>query len=116
MKIILAAVAALSFAAAPSWADVAPPYPEFDAGFQVEDAAPYPKINNVVKGSPAAKAGLKNGDYVIALDGRYSKWKGPFYFWAKALRGPKDSKLRAVVLRGDSDVLVIDMPRTVSAR
>jgi C-terminal processing protease CtpA/Prc len=97
-------------------ADVAPPYPEFHTGFQVEEAAPYPKINNVVKGSPADKAGLKTGDYVIALDGRYSKWKGPFYFWAKALRGPKDSKLRAVVLRGDAEVLVLDIPRTVSAR
>lgn len=116
MRILFAALLALAFAVLPSRADVAPSYPEFHAGIEVSEAEPYPKIASVAKNSPAAKAGVKTGDMVLALNGAYGKTRVPFYFWLKGLRGPKNSKMQVIVLRDESEVLVFDIPRTISAR
>lgn len=116
MRIVLSLMAILLLCAGPARADIAPPYPEFHAGLQISEAEPFPKVNDIVKGSPADKAGVKLGDFVIALNGNYSKWKGPFYFWAKGLRGPKDSKVNLIVLRDEALVLVFDIPRTIRVR
>lgn len=116
MRIVLAVFLALFFGAAPSRADIAPPYPEFQTGIEIVEAQPYPKVASVAKHSPAEKAGVKTGDLVLALNGSYSKPVAPFYFWLKGLRGPKNSTLRLIVLRNNAEVLVYDVPRTISVR
>lgn len=117
MRLVLSAIFALAFfSAASARADIAPPYPEFHAGVDIAEGQPYPKITAVTKNSPAEKSGVKTGDLVLALNGAYGKTRVPFYFWMKGLRGPKNSKLRLILLRNDSEVTVYDIPRTISVR
>lgn len=116
MRFVFAATLFLAFFIAPSRADIAPPYPEFHAGIAVVEGDPYPTVKSVAKNSSAEKAGVKPGDKVLSLNGSYSKTDAPFYFWAKALRGPQDSALRLVVLRDDVFVDVIDVKRNLPAR
>lgn len=116
MRIALAALFALLFIAAPTRADIAPPYPEFHAGIEIAEGQPYPKIASVVKNSPAARAGVQVGDQVLALNGAYSKTAAPFYFWLKGLRGRKNSKAELIVLRQESEVRVFTLARTISVR
>lgn len=116
MRAAVLALLGFLFFSIPVRADIAPPYPEFQTGVDIAEGEPYPKISKVAKGSPADKAGVKTGDSVLALNGAYGKTRVPFYFWAKGLRGPKDSKMRLVLLRNDSEVLVLDIPRTISVR
>lgn len=116
MRIALAAFLALIFTLAPSRADIAPPYPEFHAGVDISEAEPYPKVTAVTKNSPAEKAGVKAGDFVLALNSAYSKTPAPFYFWMKGLRGPKDSKMQLIVLRGNAEVIVYTIARTIPIR
>ncbi len=92
-------------------ADIAPPYPQFDTGVQMDDGEPYPTLTNIFKGSPAEKAGLKKGDKVIALDRTYANSGMPGYFFAKGLKGPKGSKLTFIILRDGREVLVITAVR-----
>jgi C-terminal processing protease CtpA/Prc len=117
------ATAALCLAPLAAWfalsaarADIAPPYPEYHTGLAIAEGEPYPVISDVAKGSPAEKAGVQKGDGVIALNGGYSKTGVPFYFFAKGLRGPQNSKLQLVALRSGRDVLVFQIARTVSLR
>jgi C-terminal processing protease CtpA/Prc len=107
---------AFVFSFGPARADIAPPYPEFTTGVDISEGEPYPKVTAVAKNSPAEKAGVRPGDAVLALNGAYGKTRAPFYFWLKGLRGPKNSTLRLIVLRADSEVVVFDMPRTIAAR
>ena len=116
MRAAILAMLGFLFLTLPARADIAPPYPEFETGVSVDEAEPYPKVSKVAKGSPAEKAGVKAGDFVLALNGAYGKTPAPFYFWAKGLRGPKDSKMQLIVLRNDSEVLVLTIPRTISVR
>lgn len=116
MRIVFAMFLAFAFAASPSRADIAPPYPEFHAGVDIVEGQPYPKVASVTKNSPAAKAGVKTGDLVLALNGAYSKPVAPFYFWLKGLRGPKNSAMQLIVLRDNSQVFVFDVRRTISVR
>jgi len=110
----LVAFATISLAAVfPASADVPPPYTEYTVGASMTDGEPFPKIDRVGKGGPAEKAGVKVGDQVIALNGVYSKTNAPFYFFAKGLRGPKDSVAELIVLRNDAQVIVIKIKRTV---
>lgn len=110
----LAAFAAVSFAGVfQASADVPPPYTEYTIGASMAEGEPFPKIDSVTKGGPAAKAGVKVGDQVLALNGGYSKTAAPFYFFAKGLRGRKDSIAELIVLRGGGQVLVIKIKRTV---
>lgn len=97
-------------------ADVPPPYDPFGIGARLEEAVPFPKFVEVQRGGPAEKAGLKKGDGVIAIDGRYSKSSAPFYFFARGLQGPKDSAVDLVILRDGSSVLVVRIKRAVAQR
>jgi len=97
-------------------ADVPPPYDPFGIGAQLEQAEPYPKLAQVQRGGPADKAGLKNGDGVIAIDGGYAKGGAPFYFFARGLQGPKDSFVELVILRDGREVFVVKIKRTVALR
>jgi C-terminal processing protease CtpA/Prc len=94
-------------------ADVPPPYTEYTIGASMVAGEPFPKIDKVVKGGPAERAGAKAGDLVIGLNGVYSKTRAPFYFFAKGLRGPRDSVAELVLLRNESEVIVLKIKRTV---
>ncbi len=96
-------------------ADIPPPYDPYGIGVKMIDATPYPKISQVEKGGPAALAGVKAGDQVLAIDGTYSNSPAPYYFFARGLEGPKDSVAELILLRNNAQVLVIKVKRTVSA-
>jgi C-terminal processing protease CtpA/Prc len=96
-------------------ADVPPPYDPYGIGVKMIDATPYPKISQVDKGGPAALAGVKVGDQVLAIGGTYSNSPAPYYFFARGLEGPKDSVAELILLRNNAQVLVIKVKRTVSA-
>ena len=53
---------------------------------------------------------------MIAIDGNYAKGGAPFYFFARGLQGPQDSKVELIVLRDGREVLVVRMTRTVPMR
>lgn len=94
-------------------ADVPPPYTEYTIGMSMTEGEPYPKVDSVLKGGPAARAGVKVGDQVIGLNGGYSKTLAPFYFFAKGLRGRQGSFAELVLLRGGSQVIVLKIKRTL---
>ena len=52
-------------------------------------------------GSPAAKAGLRSGDYVRAIDGRATRAMSP-YEGMRLLRGAPGSKVSLLVIRGNA--------------
>jgi C-terminal processing protease CtpA/Prc len=112
----LVAFAAASFAGVfQASADVPPPYDLYGIGVKMIDATPYPKISQVEKGGPAALAGVKAGDQVLAIDGTYSNSPAPYYFFARGLEGPKDSVAELILLRNNAQVLVVKVKRTLSA-
>ena len=98
---------------APAGADVPPPYDLYGIGATLADAEPFPKIDKVDKGGPAALAGVKVGDQVLALNGMYSATSAPFYFFARGMDGPRGSVAELIVLRGQAEVRVIKVKRTV---
>jgi C-terminal processing protease CtpA/Prc len=111
---VLLLVAGVSFAGlVPAGADVPPPYDLYGIGATMADAESFPKIDKVDKGGPAALAGVKVGDQVLAVDGTYSATPAPFYFFARRLDGPRGSVAEIIVLRGQAEVRVIKIKRTV---
>ena len=112
LTIVFAALAS----GGPALADVPPPYALYGIGASIAEGQPFPTISTVSPGSPAAKAGLKVGDGVIAINGTYSKGGAPFYFFARGLQGPQGSNVELVVLRDNREVLVVKIARTVSLR
>ncbi len=100
----------------PALADVPPPYELYAIGATIADAQPFPTISTVSPGSPAARAGLKVGDGVIAINGVYSKGGGPFYFFARGLQGPQGSNVELIVLRDKRQVLVVKIVRSLPLR
>jgi C-terminal processing protease CtpA/Prc len=113
MMRVLAFLVLLVGISIPAGADVPPPYDPYGIGATMVDATPFPKIGTVDKGGPAALAGVKVGDQVLALNGMYSATPAPFYFFARGLQGPKGSVAELIVLRNDAQVLVIKVKRTV---
>jgi C-terminal processing protease CtpA/Prc len=100
--------------AMPSAADIPPPYDPYGVGARLEEAKPFPRLNAVQPGSPAAQAGIKNGDAVIAIDGDYSAaGRVPFYFYARGMQGPKDSVVELVILTSNQSVRTVRLRRTV---
>lgn len=100
----------------PALADVPPPYELYGIGASMADAQPFPTISTVSPGSPAARAGLKVGDGVIAINGAYSKGGAPFYFFARGLQGPQGSTVELIVLRDNREVLVVKIARSLPMR
>ena len=95
-------------------ADVPPPYEVYGIGAELEESEPFPKLSRFKKNGPADEAALKDGDQVIAIDGRYSKSNQvPFYFYARGLQGPKDSVVELIILRNGREVRLVKLRRTV---
>ena len=105
----------LSFATV-ARADVPPPYDLYGIGASLTEGEPFPKVAKVAAGSPAAQAGLKAGDGVIAIDGAYAKAGQPFYWFARGMQGPQNSKMQLIILRDGREVLVLQFVRTVRSR
>jgi C-terminal processing protease CtpA/Prc len=103
----------VAFSAFQASADIPPPYDLYGIGATMVDREPFPVIGKVDKGGPAARAGVRAGDQVLALNGTYSATPSPFYFFARGLEGPKNSFAELIVLRKDAEVLVIKVKRIV---
>lgn len=97
-------------------ADIPPPYEPYGIGASLTEGQPFPTIASIASASPAAQAGLKVGDGVIAIDGAYAKGGAPFYFFARGLQGRQNSKVEVIVLRDGRQVLVKPMVRTARMR
>ncbi len=106
-------VVALCASTLPAVADIPPPYDVYVIGASLTDAQPFPTVSMVSPGSPAAQAGLKVGDGVIAINGIYAKGGGPFYFFARGLQGQQGSTVEVIVLRDNRQVLVLKMTRSL---
>ena len=61
----------------------------------------YLRIVSPRDGSPAAKAGIRTGDYIRAIDGRSTRDMSP-YEGARLLRGAAGSKVTLLVIRGNA--------------
>jgi C-terminal processing protease CtpA/Prc len=117
MARFLVLVVLLVFGAGGAVADIPPPYAPYGIGARLVDAEPFPKLADVKAGSPAAKAGLKAGDAVIAIDGSYSKSGGaPFYFFARGMQGRQGSAVELVILRDTQRVFTVKLVRSVAIR
>jgi carboxyl-terminal processing protease len=61
----------------------------------------YLRIMSARDGSPAAKAGIRTGDYIRAIEGRSTRDMSP-YEGARLLRGAPGSKVTLLVIRGSA--------------
>src|SRR5688572_3438046 len=61
----------------------------------------YLRIISAREGSPAAKAGLRTGDYIRAIDGRATREMSA-YEGARLLRGAAGSKVNLLIIRGNA--------------
>jgi carboxyl-terminal processing protease len=61
----------------------------------------YLRIISARDGSPAAKAGLRTGDFIRAIDGRATRDMSA-YEGARLLRGPNGSKVNLLVIRSNA--------------
>lgn len=61
----------------------------------------YLRVVSTRDGSPAAKAGLRTGDYIRAIDGRATRGMSGFE-GARLLRGAAGSKVALLVIRGNA--------------
>ena len=86
------------------------PLPAGDVGLELTRQY-YLRVIAARDGSPAAKAGLRGGDYVRAIDDKptreMSVWEG-----MRALRGAPGSKVRLAIIRGSAaDPHVVELTR-----
>ncbi len=61
----------------------------------------YLRVVSARDGSPAAKAGIRTGDYIRAIDGRATRDMSA-YEGARLLRGAPGSKVKLLVIRGNA--------------
>lgn len=61
----------------------------------------YLRVVSVRDGSPAAKAGLRSGDFIRGIDGRATREMSAFE-GARLLRGTAGSKVTVIVIRGNT--------------
>ncbi len=106
----LFAVLALMTVPAPK-ADIPPPYERYGIGATLTEAEPYPVISGVIKGGAADKAGIVNGDAIIAVDGDYARGGVPFYYFAGMLSGRQGTEVELVVLHDLRLVRVVKVKR-----
>jgi carboxyl-terminal processing protease len=76
------------------------PLPEGDAGIEFTRQY-YLRVVATRDGSPAARAGLRTGDYVRAIDGRPTRDMSVFE-GNRLMHGPVGSKVKLTVIRGNA--------------
>jgi C-terminal processing protease CtpA/Prc len=107
-----AVVAGLALITVPGLkADIPPPYERYGIGATLTEAEPYPVISDVIKGGAADKAGIVNGDAIIAVDGDYARGGVPFYYLAGMLAGRQGTEVELVVLHERRLVRVVKVKR-----
>jgi carboxyl-terminal processing protease len=75
----------------------------------------YLRVVGVRDGSPAARAGLRTGDFIRAVDGKATRDMSAFT-GTRLLRGAPGTKVQVVVIRGNpADPHVIDLVREAPA-
>lgn len=105
----------LIFALSLPWAvhsDVPPPYVPHGVGVELKETQGFPAVASVIKGSPAAVAGVKTGDGVLAVDGTYAR-AVPHYYLERSIRGEKGTEVELVLLREERRVLVVKVKRSL---
>jgi len=118
----LLALLLVVFVAVIAWAssgraDMPPPYDPYGIGARLEEGEPFPRLTDFHKNGPADVAGLKKGDAVIAIDGDYSAaGRVPFYFFARGMQGPRNSRVELVILRDDQRVFTVKIVRSVAIK
>ncbi len=95
--------------------DVSPPYESNDVGVELNEADGSPEVISVIKGSPAAVAGVKRGDRLIAVDGTYPK-AVPHYFLERSVSAEKGTKVELVLLRDARRVISVNVSRSLRPR
>src|SRR5262245_43133024 len=84
-----------------------------DIGFELTRQY-YLRVVSARDGSPAAKAGLRTGDYIRAIDGRATRDMSA-YEGMRLLRGPAGSKVALLVIRSNaSDPHEVSLVRETS--
>ncbi len=73
------------------------------------DQEPGVRITRVVPGSPAAIAGLKPGDRLLSLDGRWTE--APAEVWERVAETPAGAVVQAGILRGGRTLRIAIRPR-----
>ena len=92
-------------------ADIPPPYERYGIGATLTESEPYPVISGVIKGGAADRAGIVNGDAIIAVDGDYARGGVPFYYFAGMLSGRQGTEVELVVLHDRRLVRVVKVKR-----
>jgi carboxyl-terminal processing protease len=71
-------------------------------GLELEACFPYPRVSGVFPGSPAFRAGIREGDLIVRVDGEETSGLDLARV-AEKIRGPAGSRLWLTVRRGGSD-------------
>lgn len=115
---VVIVIAGLSAVA--SRADIPPPgdpyYDPHGIGADLIQGDPFPVLTNVAPDGPAARAGIRDGDGVIAIDGTYTKDGSTLDELRRLLVGNRQIPVQLVLLFSGGDrpsVRVVTVRRTV---
>jgi len=92
--------------------DVPPPSEPHGIGVELRETEGFPSVHSVIKGSPAALAGVKRGDGVISVDGTYAK-AVPEYYLERLISGEKGTEVELVLVREERRVIVLKVKRSL---
>lgn len=81
-------------------------------GIELEEGHPYPVIVRVIPGSPAAAAGLREGDRVVRVDGQDVAGLSLIQVIFK-IRGPEGTKVSLEVSRSDQQYIEYEITRAI---
>ncbi len=87
-------------------ANIAPPRIEYRMGVELKSTAVGPKIVKLAKNQAAEEAGLKVGDVILAIDGRYAKTMKPAELKDFAI-GSHNWRKDIILVRNNKDVMTI---------
>jgi carboxyl-terminal processing protease len=79
---------------------------------QVDDQSKLLRVNDVIEGGPAEKAGLQPGDIISEIDGKSTKGLTTDDD-AKLLRGKEGTQVKLAIVRGGNPIPAVDVTRAV---